>query len=220
MTQAIDKTELALTVAETATEPNTEALARDITKLSLRELCLEASKLWSQLEEASDSEGAVEEIIQQLFSVQEAIPRKIDGIVWVAEGLQVEIEDWKCKKDRISEMYDKVIARKVRQLEEIKQGILKLNEVGLLPDLNLGEERAFEIQDNPPKVVPTVDPSLEEFPDEYKVEKIKYEADKKKILDAHKEGVDVSGFAEVTVGKHVRFKMNPERTRKTKAKTK
>jgi hypothetical protein len=50
----------------------TQAQMREINQLTLQELSLDAAKLWSQIEEASElgEEGKVEELVQELMAIQ------------------------------------------------------------------------------------------------------------------------------------------------------
>jgi hypothetical protein len=84
------------------------ALHSQINELTLRELSLDAAKLWSQIEEATESgeEGKVEELLQQLVSIQDGIEAKIDAIAWVFDQLNLDLENWEDRKARTVELYD------------------------------------------------------------------------------------------------------------------
>ncbi|NEU71830.1 hypothetical protein PI95_004370 [Hassallia byssoidea VB512170] len=195
----------------------TQAIEREINQLSLRELCLDAAKLWSLIEELSElgEEGKVEELVQQLMSVQDGIENKIDAIAWVVDQLNVDIETWEERKARVVELHDSVITRRKTQLEEIKRTLIHLHEIGLINDRNIGREREIEIRHNPPKVANLlVEVDDEDFPSEFRT--IKYQANNKAILEAYKSGKDVSNIASVTIGKQVRFKVKS--VRKTRSK--
>ncbi|KYC34600.1 hypothetical protein WA1_51375 [Scytonema hofmannii PCC 7110] len=186
----------------------TQALHSQINELTLRELSLDAAKLWSQIEEATESgeEGKVEELLQQLVSIQDGIEAKIDAIAWVFDQLNLDLENWEDRKARTVELYDKIISRRKTQLEQIKRSLIHQYEVGLIPERNVGKEREIEIRDNPPKVAGLlVEVNDEDFPSEFR--SIQYKADNKAILEAYKAGKDVSNIAEITVGKQVRFKV-------------
>jgi hypothetical protein len=186
----------------------TQAIEREINQLTLKELSLDAAKLWSQIEEASElgAEGKVEQLVQELMGVQDGIETKIDAIAWVVDQLNLDLETWEERKVRVAELYDQVISRRKTQLEKIKRTLIHLHEIGLISDKNIGKERVIEIRDNPPKVANLlVEVDDRDFPDEFRV--IKYQANNKAILEAYKSGKDISDVAEITIGKQVRFKV-------------
>lgn len=187
---------------------------KDITARSLRELSLEAALLWNQIEDVSES-GAenVENLVKQLWQVQEATESKIDNIAWIVDYLKVEIALAKKRLDAVIELHEQFIAKKEAQLAGIKQGLLWLHERGLIPKRNIGKEREIEIRDNNPKVIPKVVADCPELPDEFRVQELKFRLDLQAILDAHKSGRDVSSFAEIQVGKQVRFKFQSSRAK-------
>lgn len=186
----------------------TQAIEREINQITLKELSLDAAKLWSQIEEASElgEEGKVEQLVQELMGVQDGIETKIDAIAWVVDQLNLDLETWEERKARVAELHDQVISRRKTQLEQIKRTLIHLHEIGLISDKNIGKERVIEIRDNPPKVANLlVEVDDEDFPDEFRV--IKYQANNKAILEAYKSGKDISDIAEITIGKQVRFKV-------------
>ncbi len=186
----------------------TQAKMREINQLTLKELSLDAAKLWAQIEEATElgEEGKVEELLQNLMAIQDGMETKIDAIAWVVDQLNLDLEIWEERKARVVELHDQVISRRKTQLEKIKHTLIYLHEIGLINDKNIGKEREIEIRDNPPKVANlVVEVDDEDFPDEFRT--IKYQANNKAILDAYKTGKDVSNVAEVTIGKQVRFKV-------------
>ena len=186
----------------------TQAQMREINQLTLKELSLDAAKLWAQIEEATElgEEGKVEQLLQDLMAIQDGMETKIDSIAWVVDQLNLDLEIWEERKVRVVELHDQVISRRKTQLEEIKRTLIHLYEIGLINDKNIGKEREIEIRDNPPKVANlVVEVDDEDFPDEFRT--IKYQANNKAILDAYKSGKDVSKIALVTIGKQVRFKV-------------
>ncbi len=186
----------------------TQAQMREINQLTLKELSLDAAKLWSQIEEASESgeEGKVEELVQKLMTIQDGIETKIDAIAWVVDQLNLDLETWEERKARVAELHNQVISRRKTQLEQIKRTLIHLYEIGLINDKNIGKSRVIEIRDNPPKVANLLlEVDDEDFPDEFRT--IKYQANNKAILEAYKSGQDISNVAEVTIGKQVRFKV-------------
>jgi Siphovirus Gp157 len=190
----------------------TQSIERQINKLTLKELSLDAAKLWEQIEEATDSEeeGEVKELISKLISIQDGIETKIDAIAWVVDQLKLDLETWEERKQRTVELHDKVISRRKTQLEQIKRTLIHLYEIGLIPEKNVGKDRVIEIRDNPPKVADLlIEVDDADFPDEFK--SIEYKPNNKAILEAYKAGCDISHIAQITVGKQVRFKVTSSR---------
>lgn len=186
----------------------TQTSEKEINQLTLKELSLDAAKLWTQIEEATElgEEGKVEQLLQDLLAITDGIETKIDAIAWVVDQLNVDIETWEERKARVIELHDQVIKRRKTQLEEIKHTLIYLHQIGLINDKNLGKEREIEIRDNPPKVANLiVDVDDEDFPDDFRI--VKYQANNTAIINAYKSGRDVSTIAEITTGKHVRFKV-------------
>jgi len=184
----------------------TKNMTTNINYLTLQELSLEAAKLWEQLEQVDSEEGNVEQILQQLFEVQGVQERKIDAIAYVADQLKLDIEVWQRRLEAITELHTAVINRKQKQLESLKSYLLFLNKHRVLQDRNRGVEREIAFQNNPPKVVLKVEPNNPEFPEEFREVRVEYRPLTKQILEAHKQGRDVSAIADIEVGKHVRFK--------------
>jgi hypothetical protein len=196
----------------------TQAQMREINQLTLKELSLDAAKLWSQIEEASElgEEGKVEQLVQELMAIQDGIETKIDAIAWVVDQLNLDLETWEERKARVAELHNQVISRRKTQLEQIKRSLIHLYEIGLINDKNIGKSRVIEIRDNPPKVANLLlEVDDEDFPDEFRT--IKYQANNKAILEAYKSGQNISNVAEVTIGKQVRFKVqSSEKSRNNK----
>ncbi|PMB02607.1 hypothetical protein CEN49_25165 [Fischerella thermalis CCMEE 5273] len=186
----------------------TQAIEKEINQLTLKELSLDAAKLWFQIEEATQSqeEGLIEQLVQNLMAVQDSIETKIDAIAWVVDQLNLDLEVWEERKARVVELHDQIIKRRKTQLSQIKRTLIWLHEKGLISDKNIGKERVIEIRDNPPKVANLlVEVDDEDFPSEFIT--IKYQANNQAILEAYKSGKDVSNVAEITIGKQVRFKV-------------
>ena len=184
----------------------TTNIEQNINYLTLQELSLEAARLWEQLEQLDTEEGDVEQILQQLFEVQGVQERKIDAIAYVADQLKLDVEVWQSRLEAVNELHTAVINRKQKQLESLKSYLLFLNKHRVLQDRNPGVEREIAFQNNPPKVVLKVEPNNPEFPEEFREVRVEYRPLTKQILEAHKQGHDVSAIANIEVGKHVRFK--------------
>lgn len=176
--------------------------------LSLRELSLESLNLQQQIEDNSqlDDEDSLDLIFFEYL--KEATAEKVDGYCFYADYLQSEIETWKQKKANIIAMCDKVIQLLERRREALERSLLRLHSLTLIDKHLQGKYRAIEIRVNSqPKVEVFV--AEENLPEPYRVSVFK--ADKKAILQASQNGEDVSDFAEISQGFHVRFKTTKSR---------
>lgn len=186
----------------------TLAQERNVSQLSLRELSFDAALLWEQIEAAQrddDAESKIGVIIQQLMETQNATETKIDSIVWVKEMLESELSAWKERRERALLLYNDAIKVREDSIEKIKAMLLYLHSTGLISDRNLGKECEIEIRNNPPSVTELkMDIEAEEFPAQFR--RVKYLANNQAILDAYKAGIDVEKYANITIGKQVRFK--------------
>ncbi len=177
--------------------------------MSLQELSTEAVAIAQILETDFDDEDDLFQQLQQYLA--SATQDKVDGYCWYQEMLKTEIEEWKQKKKTLSGMCDLIIEQKEKQLNSLKQNLLRLAEMGLIEDYLMGHNKAIEIRANSK-------PSVEVFrdddvPETYKHPEVKWTVDKTAITLAYESGKDVSAFARVTYGKQVRFKNAPRRKR-------
>jgi hypothetical protein len=131
-------------------------------QMTLRELCFEAAQLAEIMENAPP-----DELMLQLRSwISEATQEKVDGYAWATAYLNLEIDEWKAKKAKLMEMCDAIITRKESELNAMKEGLLRLNSLGLIPDYLLGKTKAIEIRQNSrPKVTLNLPPSDRDFPE-------------------------------------------------------
>jgi hypothetical protein len=182
-------------------------------QMTLRELCFEAAQLAEIMENAPP-----DELMVQLRSwLLEATEEKVDGYAWAADYLNLEINEWQAKKAKLIEMCDAIISRKESELNAMKEGLLRLNSLGLIPDYLLGKTKAIEIRQNSrPKVTLNLPPSDRDFPTRFRYQRTEWLADKDAILAAHEAGEDLNAIATVEIGYQVRFKNAPKRRRKTK----
>ena len=144
---------------------------KSITKLSLRELSVDSSRLWEQIEAAQreDDESQIGLVIQKLVENQDAMESKVDSIVWVKEMLESELAGWEERRSRALMLYDDAIKSRQDSIKQIKQMILHLHSLGLIPQKIVGKECQIEIRDNPPSVKELcLDVESEEFPNEFK----------------------------------------------------
>ena len=178
--------------------------------MSLQELSTEAIAIAQILETDDEEEDNLFEQLQQYLT--DATQVKIDGYCWYQEMLKNEIEEWKTKKKTLSEMCDRLIEQKEKQLNSLKQNLLRLAELGIIDDYLMGHNKAIEIRTNSK---PTVEVhKTEDVPKIYRQPQIQWTVDKQAIAQAQQVGKDVSAFATVTYGKQVRFKNAPRRKQK------
>jgi hypothetical protein len=182
-------------------------------QMTLRELCFEAAQLAEIMENAPP-----DELMLQLRSwLSEATEEKVDGYAWAADYLNLEIDEWQAKKAKLMEMCDAIISRKESELNAMKEGLLRLNSLGLIPDYLLGKTKAIEIRQNSrPKVTLNLPPCDRDFPTRFRYQRTEWLADKDAIVAAYEAGEDLSAIATVEIGYQVRFKNAPKRRRKTK----
>jgi hypothetical protein len=180
---------------------------------SLRELSLESAQIAAIVENADEEDGLDFQELQEYLS--QATQAKIDGYVLFKEYLEVEIETWQAKKEALAQMCDRVLTRQPAQLAGLKSTLIKLHEQGLIEDYLMGRNKAIQILANPkPTVSLLCKPEDPDFPEEFQYQQIKVKADKEAIAKASCSGKNVSGFAQVTWGKQVRFKNAPRQRRK------
>jgi hypothetical protein len=182
-------------------------------QMTLRELCFEAAQLAEIMENAPP-----DELMLQLRSwLSEATEEKVDGYAWAADYLNLEIDEWQAKKAKLMEMCDAIISRKESELNAMKEGLLRLNSLGLIPDYLLGKTKAIEIRQNSrPKVTLNLPPCDRDFPIRFRYQRTEWLADKDAIVAAYEAGEDISAIANVEIGYQVRFKNAPKYRRKTK----
>ena len=178
--------------------------------MSLQELSTEAIAIAKILEtDDEDQDNLFEQLQQYLIHATQA---KIDGYCWYQEMLKTEIHEWKTKKKKLAQMCNEVIECKEKQLDGLKQNILRLAELGIIDDYLMGHDKAIEIRTNSN---PTVEIFKEDHvPETYKKRDVQWTVDKTAIAKAIEAGKDVSAFATVTYRKQVRFKNAPTRKRK------
>jgi hypothetical protein len=183
-----------------------------ITDLTLRQLSIIAAQIWHELE-ATEDEEQVAALVQSVMQIQEATEEKVDALNYVAHIMQTDIEAWTFRLKEIQALYSSLVEQKKKRLDYLKAGLLRLHAQGLIPDKLLGHDRAIEIRDNPPKLHLLKDPAESDFPEQFREQTVVTKAKTDEILTAYKAGTDVSAFAQVTQGKHVRFKNKPIRAK-------
>jgi Siphovirus Gp157 len=194
---------------KTTGELSNKEIQSQFKQMSLRELCVEAA----QLNEIIDNIEDDDELFTHLQTwLEKATQDKIDGYVWVANYLKLEIEEWKNKKAKLIEMCDEIIARKQASLDKLKDSLIELHNLGLIDRYLVGKNKAIEIRENNrPKITLQLSPDDANFPKQYKHKRTEWIADKDAIKEAYNQGEDISKFASVEVGSQVRFKNAPKR---------
>ncbi len=139
-------------------EMTPQELQQHFRTMSLQELSTEAVAIAQILETDSDDEDDLFQQLQQYLA--QATQDKVDGYCWYQEMLKTEIEEWKQKKKTLSQMCDRIIEQKEKQLNSLKQNLLKLAELGLIDHYLMGKNKAISIRPNPK-------PSVEVFRDDY-----------------------------------------------------
>lgn len=178
-----------------------EALFRE---MSLRELAVTASDLNAALSTAADDNEFLKTCQEY---ITDATTDKVDGYSFVAAYLEADIAAWQEKKQKLLELVDKILHRKQRELELLKSSLLKLHQVGLIPSKLDGKTRTITIQASPPKVTHLrIPPDSPEFPEQFREVRVEYKINAKALIEAWKAGEDISTFANIEQGTHVRFR--------------
>ncbi|WP_245927762.1 siphovirus Gp157 family protein [Aphanothece hegewaldii] len=185
-------------------------LESNFRSMSLRELSFEAAQI-AELTSENEPDELTEELQNYL---RDATAAKVDGYCLFVDYLKGEIEAWKLKRSALDEMCDRIIFAKEAQLKALKENILRLHAQGLI-DYNLkGKDKAIEIRLNSKPTIEVLG-NPENLPKQYRT--AKWVADKEAIAADHIAGVDVSGFANVSFGKQVRFKNAPRNKKEKKS---
>jgi hypothetical protein len=190
-------------------------------QMTLRELCFEAAQIAEIMENSPPDELMIQLRSRSVGCAQswlsEATEEKVDGYAWAASYLNLEIDQWQAKKAKLMEMCDAIITRKEFELNAMKEGLLRLNSLGLIPDYLLGKTKAIEIRQNSrPRVTLNLPPSDRDFPTRFRYQRTEWLADKDAIVAAYEAGEDLSAIATVEIGYQVRFKNAPKHRKKSK----
>jgi hypothetical protein len=173
----------------------------NINQATLAHLSVAAAELWSEIENLSEEEDLTA-VLENLLLLQDATADKIDALAYVCDQLKVDLETWEIRLQKVVELHSQIIRRRQQQIQSLKGYLLRLHQLGMLPDRVVGNERRIDFQNSPPSVELLVEP--ESLPPEY--QSVKVIAKSKEILSAHKRGEDVSAVALIESGKHVRFR--------------
>lgn len=181
------------------TEIKIQPTNENINQLTLVQLSTAASELWEAIEQCSD-ETELEKLLYQQFELQDWTEHKVDALAFVYDQLKTDLEAWLARLEAVTKLHLTVVEKRRNQLGKLKEYLLRLHNLGLLAEKVIGKERRIQfVKNSRPNV--TVDEAA--CPAEFL--EIKYIPLKEKIIAAHVSGQDISQFAEVTTGKHVRF---------------
>ena len=174
-------------------------LKNNFRDLSLRELSLESARLAAQIEENPDDQlsQTLKEYLEDLTA------DKIDGTCWYADYLKSEIELWQQKKANLALMCARIIELHEARLKALEQSILHFYSLNLIDKHLIGKNRAIEVRNNSKSSVMVLVPP-EHLPEKYQA--LKVTADKDAILRDYQQGFEISLYAQVETGQHVRFK--------------
>jgi hypothetical protein len=204
--------------ANTATTTDTDTgelslieLEAQFRNLTLGELCFEAASL-AELIEATPNDQLLNQIQTWIADATDA---KVDGYCFAADQIESDIETWKLKKEHLMKTCDRIIERKLSELNSMKRGLIQLEKLGLISNYLVGKIRVIEIRNNSrPKVTLKLPPDDPLFPERFRETRTRTVALTEEIAAAHSSGQDVSAIADVTIGKQVRFKLRPKRIKK------
>lgn len=186
--------------------------ASTIANRSLKIISEEAASLQRILLSIADegsgdlSEEEFNELIQknlaEFFRLSIEQAKKFDGLYWAYKAIEAEKKALKEQFRLINDMQTSLLRSYDRSLDGIKKYLLFLNSKGLIDDKNMGNKSTITIYDGPPSVQEILT-DVEELPEKFK--RIKIEPDKKAIIDAYKQGKDVSKYANINVNKSIKF---------------
>ncbi len=191
--------------------------ASEIANRSLKVISEEAASLQRILLSIAD-EGSgnlseeefnelIEEKLAEFFNLSMEQAKKFDGLYWAYKAIEAERKALKEKFRLINEMQASLLQSYDRSLDGIKNYLLFLHNKKLIDDKNIGNRSTITIYDSPPSVQKILT-DIEELPEKFK--RIKVEPDKKAIINAYKQGRDVSKYASISVNKSIRFGVVPK----------
>lgn len=197
--------------------------ASEIANLSLKVISEEAASLQRILLSIADegsgnlSEEEFNELIQEklaeFFNLSMEQGKKFDGLYWAYKAIEAEKKALKERFKLIDEMQASLLQSYDRSLNGIKNYLLFLHNKKLIDDKNIGNKSTITIYDSPPSVQEILT-DIEELPEKFK--RIKMEPDKKAIINAYKQGKNVSKYASISVNKSIRFGVVPKFNNKNK----
>ncbi|MBL1208842.1 CHAT domain-containing protein [Geminocystis sp. GBBB08] len=153
-----------------------------------------AGEIWQQLINLND-----EEEIIYLF---EKLDRDIDGFAWINDQYELAIISVMAKQKKINEMLQTQVEELKKGQHLLQQRLLYLHQQKILNKKEEGNERNLIFREYP-KINVKVKP--EELPQEYRVAKITYTADKKALKEANNKGIDISKIADIDPNLKVKF---------------
>ena len=195
--------------------------ASEIANRSLKVISEEAASLQRILLSIADensgdlSEEEFNELIQEkltdFFNLSMEQAKKFDGLYWAYKAIEAERKALKEKFRLINEMQVCLLKSYDRSLDGIKNYLLFLHNKRLIDNKNIGNRSTITIYDSPPSVQEILT-DIEELPEKFK--RVKVELDKKAIINAYKQGRDVSKYASISVNKTIRFGVIPKSNNK------
>lgn len=197
--------------------------ASEIANRSLKVISEEAASLQRILLSIAD-EGSgdlpekefnelIQEKLTEFFSLSMEQAKKFDGLYWTYKAIEAERKALKEKFRLINEMQACLLKSYDRSLDGIKNYLLFLHNKKLIDNKNIGNRSTITIYDSPPSVQEILT-DIEELPEKFK--RVKVEPDKKAIINAYKQGRDVSKYASISVNKTIRFGVIPKSNNKNK----
>lgn len=197
--------------------------ASEIANRSLKVISEEAASLQRiLLSIASEGSGElseeefnelIQEKLAEFFNLSMEQAKKFDGLYWAYKAIEAEKKALKERFRLINEMQTSLLQSYDRSLNGIKNYLLFLRNKGLIDDKNIGNRSTITIHDSPPSVQEILT-DIEELPEKFK--RTKVEPDKKAIINAYKQGRDVSKYASISVNKSIRFGVIPKSKNKNK----
>ncbi|MEM7552611.1 MAG: siphovirus Gp157 family protein [Cyanobacteria bacterium P01_A01_bin.84] len=207
-----------MTIISTKNNSALEIASRSLKIISEEAASLQRILLSIASEGSSDlSEEDFNEIIQEklakFFNLSMEQAKKFDGLYWAYKAIEAEKKALKERFRLINEMQASLLQSYDRSLDGIKNYLLFLHSKKLIDDKNIGNRSTITIYDSPPSVQEILT-DIEELPEKFK--RTKVEPDKKAIINAYKQGRDVSKYASINTTRTIRFGIIPKSKNKNK----
>jgi len=145
-----------------------------------------AATIWQDLVNLEDEE--------EIIILLRKLGLDIDGFAWINDQYEIAIASVKARQKKVNEMLKNQVQQLEKGQELLQKTLVNLYQEGSLNKKEEGEERRLLFREYP-KV--DIKVKTEELPEEYRLEKISYSADKKALKEAIERGEDLSNYAKI-----------------------
>ncbi|MTF38187.1 macro domain-containing protein [Cyanobacterium aponinum] len=145
-----------------------------------------AATIWQDLVNLEDED--------EIIILLRKLGLDIDGFAWINDQYEIAIASVKARQKKVNEMLKNQVQQLEKGQELLQKTLVNLYQEGSLNKKEEGEERRLLFREYP-KV--DIKVKTEELPEEYRLEKISYSADKKALKEAIERGEDLSNYAKI-----------------------